>query len=99
MSAEDGFAPPPFKADEALGGLKKSLRDLGLSERAGVFERHGVAIARVTAEGAVLQAAVVKRPSRNSPEWTTRTLKNGAELRHFVDELKRKLVTWSDKDD
>jgi len=33
-----GFAPPPFKAEEALVQLKRSLRDLGLTERSGGFE-------------------------------------------------------------
>ena len=99
MSEGDFFAPPAFKADEALDGLKKSLRELGLTERAGVFERRGMALARVAAEGAALQAAVVKRPSRSSPEWSTRQLHNGAEVRDFIAELKRKLGSWSDKDE
>ncbi len=46
MSDDFGFAPPPFKADEALQRLKRDLRELGLSEREGVFERRGVAVAR-----------------------------------------------------
>jgi hypothetical protein len=99
MNDGDVFAPPPFRADDALGGLKKSLRELGLAERAGIFERRGVAIARVAADGAVLQAAVVKRPSRSSPEWSTRPLKSGAEVRDFVADLKRKLSAWSDRDE
>jgi hypothetical protein len=99
MTEGDFFAPPPFRADDALGGLKKSLRELGLAERAGVFERRGVAIARAAAEGALLRAAVVKRPSRSSPEWQARELKNGAEVRDFVADLKRKLSAWSDRDE
>jgi hypothetical protein len=99
MTEGDFFAPPPFKAEDALGGLKKSLRDLGLTEREGVFERRGTAIARVAADGATLQAGVVKRPSRSSPEWLTRPLKNGADVRDFVADLKRKLSAWSDRDE
>jgi hypothetical protein len=99
MNDGDPFAPPPFRAEDALTGLKKSLRELGLAERAGVFERRGVAIARAAAEGALLQAAVVKRPSRSSPEWQARALKSGAEVRDFVADLKRKLSAWSDRDE
>ena len=52
MSAnEDVFAPPPFKPDEALQRLKRELRELGLAEREGVFERRGLAIARVRIDG------------------------------------------------
>jgi hypothetical protein len=41
----------------------------------------------------------VKRPSRTSPEWQVRTLKSGADVRDYVAELKKKLATWSDRDD
>jgi len=97
--SEDFFAPPPFKPEEALAGLKRSLRDMGLSERAGVFERRSVAIAKAVADGAVLQAAVVKRPSRSSPEWQSKPLKSAADVRDFVADLKRKLAGWSDRDE
>jgi hypothetical protein len=93
------FAPPPFKPDEALAKLERELRELGLAEREGRFERKGVQIARAAIDGAVLQAAVVKRPSRNSPEWQPRTLKTSADQRDFVVDLKRKLAAWGDRDD
>jgi hypothetical protein len=101
MSDDDfaGFAPPPFKADEALHKLGRELRALGLAEREGRFERRGIAIARAAVDGAVLQAAVVKKPSRNSPEWQPKTLKSSADVRDFVADLKRKLASWSDRDD
>ncbi len=94
-----GFAPPAFKPEEALQKLKKELRDLGLAEREGRFERRGVQIARAAVDGAVLQAAVVRRPSRNSPEWQSKTLKNSADVRDFVAQLKRNLAAWGDRDD
>ena len=63
MSTDDfGFAPPPFKPEEALQRLRRDLRELGLSEREGVFERRGLAIARVRVDGAQLAAALVERP-------------------------------------
>ena len=46
------FAPPPFKPDEALQRARRDLRELGLAEREGVFERRGQAIARVAIDGA-----------------------------------------------
>ena len=95
----DGFALPAFKPEEALAGLTRSLRDLGLAPRAGVFERRGTAIARAAVDGAVLRAARVKRPSRNSPEWMDKTLKNSADVRSFVTELKQQLALWSDSHD
>lgn len=101
MSDDDGFeiAPPPFDAAKALTQLQRQLRDLGLAERAGVFERRGTAIARAAIDGATLHCAVVKRPSRSSPEWQPRTLKSAAEVRDFVADLKKRLAQWSDADD
>jgi hypothetical protein len=82
-----------------LQRLRRDLRELGLGERAGVFERRGVAIARAAVDGSVLQVAVVKRPSRSSPEWQARTLKSSADARDYVADLKRKLAGWSDRDE
>ncbi len=100
MSGEDfGFAMPAFKPDEALQRARRDLREMGLSERAGTFERAGVAIAKLVVEGAALKASVVKRPSRSSPEWTPKTLSNSAQLRDWTAELKKKLAGWSDRDE
>jgi len=98
---DDSFdlVPPPFKPDEAMHKLRRELRELGLAEREGRFERKGVPIARAAVDGAVLQVAVVKRPSRNSPEWQPRVLKSGADQRDFVADLKRKLAAWGDRDE
>jgi len=68
MNNDDfGFAAPAFKPDEALQRAKRNLREMGLAERSGQFERAGVAIAKLTVDGAALQASMVKRPSRSSP--------------------------------
>ncbi len=100
MTAEHfGFAPPAFKPDEALQRLKRELRELGLTEREGVFERSGLAIARVRIDGAQLAAAMVKRPSRAGPQWHARTLGGSAAVRDFAAELKRALQQWGDRDD
>jgi len=96
--SDDFFAPPPFKADEALQRASRELRGLGLTEREGRFERKGQAIARIAVDGDSLRAAVVKRPGR-SPEWAEKTLRDNAALRDFVADLKRKLATWNDRDE
>ena len=94
-----GFTPPPFKPEEALQRLRRELRELGLSEREGIFERRGLRIARLELAEAAVQAAVVRRPSRASPEWQARSLKSGAEVRDFAADLKKKLAQWNDPDD
>jgi hypothetical protein len=95
-----GFAPPPFKPEEALQGLRRALREMGLSERGGTFERRGLSIARVTpGEEGVIDAASVKRPARTGPDWQRRTLHNAADVREFTQDLKKKLALWSDRDD
>ena len=96
---ESGFAPPPFKPDEALQRLRRELRELGLAERDGVFERRGLAIARVRIDGDQLAAAIVKRPSRASPQWQARALGSSAALRDFTGELKKALQSWGDRDE
>ncbi len=100
MSEESwGFAPPPFQPEEALQRLRRDLREMGLSEREGTFERRGVRIARIRVADGALHAEAVKRPSRSSPEWNPRTLKSGADVRDFAADLKKKLAQWSDTDD
>lgn len=97
--SDDFFAPPAFKPDEALQRLKRELRELGLAERAGVFGRRSLAVARAAIAGETIAAARVKRPSRSSPEWQARTIKSSADLRDFVNDLKQRLAQWSDREE
>ena len=99
MSDDFGFAPAPFKPGEALQKLQRDLRDLGLTERAGRFERRGTAIARAVIDGATIRAARVRRPSRSSPEWLDKVLRSSADARDFVADLKKQRAQWSDRDD
>ena len=100
MSMDDfSFAPPPFKPDEGLASLTRSLRELGLTARGSLFERRGTAIARAAVADDTLAAARVKRPSRSSPEWQSRSLRSSADVRDFVADLKKQLAQWSDRDD
>jgi len=100
MSEEWGFAPPPFKPDEALQRLRRDLREAGLTEREGRFERRGSVIARTAVVAETIEAAVVKKPSRGTPQWQPgKTLKSGADVRDFVNHLKKQLSAWSDDDE
>ena len=99
IDEDAGFALPPFKPEEALQTLKRGLRDLGLVEREGRFERRGSTIARAAVDGAILRAARVKRPSRTSPDWIEKPLRSAADVRDFVADLKKQLAQWSDRDD
>ena len=99
MSDDIGFAPPPFKPDEALQRLRREFRAMGLNEREGVFERRSLAVARVRVDGAWLAAALVQRPSRASPQWQARTLDSSAAVRDFCAETKKKLQQWGDRDE
>lgn len=99
MSDEDvGFAPPPFRPDEALQKLARELRALGLGARGDQFERRGQAVARAALVDGQLQAAMVRQPGR-SPEWQTRALTQSAQVRDFVAELKKRMAAWTDRDD
>ncbi|MDM4766237.1 hypothetical protein [Pelomonas sp. SE-A7] len=98
-SEDWGFALPAFKPDEALQRLRRDLRELGLTEREGRFERRGNAIARAAVDGQQLRVAVVKRPAR-SPEWNEKMLKDSGQLREFVALVKKSLAGWgSDVDE
>jgi hypothetical protein len=85
--SDDFFAAPAFKADEALQRGRRDLRELGLAEREGRFERRGLLIARLAVDDG------------RTPEWTEKTLRSNADLRDFVAHLKRQLATWSDRDE
>lgn len=93
-----GFTPPAFQPGEALLTLRRQLRELGLNERGGQFERHGLAVARLEIDGGALKASVVQRPAR-SPEWQTRTVGSAAEMRDFMTELKKRSAGWSERDE
>jgi len=96
--SDDFFAPPPFRPEEALARARRDLRELGLTEREGVFERKGQAIARLRVEGDVLIAARVKRPAR-TPEWQETRVRNSAEWRDFATRTKQALTQWTSADE
>lgn len=99
-AAADGFfAPPPFKPGDALVQLQRTLRGVrGLAERGAGFEWNGRPVVTLAVDGETLRARLAKRPA-TSPEWETRTLRNGADVRRFGDEVKRRVERWKDGDE
>jgi hypothetical protein len=95
MPDDDFFAPPPFDAQAALATLRRTLRDLKLVEREGVHELKGKPVVRARAEGDALRLEVVKRPAL-APEWERHEAADHAQVRRFVDDLKRRLLRWED---
>ncbi|HJV61329.1 MAG TPA: hypothetical protein VJ743_10320 [Albitalea sp.] len=95
--SDDFFAPPPFKAAEALLQLRRSVRELRpLAERGDGFELQGQRVAEFQGDAAKITARLAKRPAR-SPEFDTLVLKNSADVRRCVDELKKRLARWTEE--
>ena len=92
-----GFAPPPFKPDDALAQVKRALRDLKLAERGNGFELRGKRVVEL----ALNEGAITVRLARKlalTPQWDTQTVKTTAEQRKLVDEVKRRLARWEHED-
>jgi hypothetical protein len=88
-----GFAPPPFKAADALVTLKRQLRDLKLGERGDGFEQRGKRVVELAIEADAIQARLARRLML-TPEWDRFSLKSAADQRKFVDEVKKRLARW-----
>ena len=100
MSSSDdgfGFAPPPFRPDEALVALKRQLRDLKLGERGNAFEQRGKRVLELVVEGNAIQARVARRLML-TPEWDRIAVKSATDQRKLVDEVKKRLARWGDED-
>lgn len=95
----DFFAAPPFQPAQALLQLQRTLRAFaGLRERGSGFEWQGRPVVSLAVDGAHLQAKLARRPATN-PEWESYSLKSGADVRRFGDDVKRRLVRWKDADE
>lgn len=101
----DFFALPPFKADEALVKLRRDLRELKPLAEKGTgeqvrFEWKGLPVIELSLQPGDKPALVVslaKKPSQR-PDWLKQTLASSAEVRKWLDELKRSLKRWDDED-
>ena len=99
MSEPDdfGFAAPPFRPEEALTALRRSLRDLKLAERGNGFELRGKRVLELKPEEASITARLARRLAL-TPEWDTQTLRSAADTRKLVDEVKKRLARWDHED-
>ena len=91
--ADFGFAPPPFNAEQALLQLKRSLRDMKLSERGIGFELRGKRVAEFEVDGALIRARLARRLAL-TPEWDRVEIKSATEQRKCVDDLKKRIERW-----
>ncbi|RVT82362.1 hypothetical protein [Inhella crocodyli] len=93
-----GFAPPPFNAEASLVQFKRSLREMGLSERASGFELKGrQALAYELKDGAIA-LRLARRLTLRTPDWDAMAVRSGADQRKVLDEIKRRLARWQDED-
>lgn len=102
-SPNDFFAPPAFKPAEALVQLRRQLRELRpLTERSGSeparFEISGQPALELRMAGDAIEARVAKRLAR-SPDWAQHTLKNSADVRKLLDEVKKRVANWAEDRD
>jgi hypothetical protein len=94
--SDDFFAPPAFNPAQALQTLKRSLRDLRpLAERGNGFEMAGKRVIELEADTATIVARLAKRPA-HTPEWEPLVLRNSADVRKCVDEVKKRLARWTE---
>jgi len=97
MSDDFGLAPPPFQPEAALVALRRSLRELGLAERGTGFELRGKRVLELAAEQSAIRARIARRPMI-TPEWDTLALKDAADTRKLIDEIKKRLARWERED-
>ena len=90
--------PPPFNAEAAWVQLQRSLRDLGLTLRAGGFERQGRRAIEVTVNDSAIDLRLARRLTVRTPDWDAFVVRSGADQRRFLDEVKRRLARWTDDD-
>jgi hypothetical protein len=97
VSDDFGFAPPPFEPAVALIALRRSLRDLGLTERGPGFELRGKRVLELAAEGDTIRARLARRLML-TPEWDTQRIGAAADTRKLLDEVKKRLARWERED-
>jgi hypothetical protein len=95
---QDFFAPPAFKPDVALIQLKRFLREQRqLAERGNEFTLKGLPVLALSIDAATLTAKLAKKPLER-PEWDSKLCKSSADLRALQDEIKKRLVRWTDEE-
>ena len=98
MSDElSGFAPPPFKPADALLQIKRSLRDLKLTERGSGFDLRGKRVVELSADATTITAKLARKLAL-TPQWDKLAVKSTGEQRKLVDEVKKRLARWDQED-
>ena len=92
--ADAGFAPPPFKPEDALAQIKRSLRDLKLTERGSAFELRGKRVAELAVDAAAINVRLA-RTLALTPQWDAVSIRSAADQRKFIDEIKKRLARWT----
>ena len=88
-----GFALPPFKAEDALLQLRRSLRDLKLTERGNGFELRGKRVLELQVQDAAIHARITRKLAM-TPEWDKQLVQSAPEQRKLIDEVKKRLARW-----
>jgi hypothetical protein len=88
-----GFTPPPFKPEDTLQQIKRSLRDLKLAERGIGFELRGKRVLELQVQGAAIQARIARKLAM-TPEWDKQLVQSAPEQRKLIDEVKKRLARW-----
>ncbi len=96
-SIPNGFAPPPFRPDEALAQTKRALRDLKLAERGNGFELRGKRVVELVVDAAAIQVRLA-RTLAHTPQWDALVIRSAADQRKFIDEIKKRLTRWAHDD-
>ena len=92
-----GFAAPPFDASQSLLQLQRAMRDCKLAARGKGFELRGKAVIELEVQDDAVAARLVRRPI-NTPEWDRFSVKNAADQRKLIDEVRKRLARWADDD-
>ena len=92
-----GFAPPAFKPTDALLVVKRSLRDLKLTERGQGFELRGKRVVELTVHATTITARLARKLAL-TPQWDTVLVKSATDQRKLVDDVKRRLARWDQED-
>jgi len=88
-----GFAPPPFKPEDALQQIKRALRDLKLAERDNGFEQRGKRVVELKPEATQISARLARKLAL-TPEWDTLTVRSATDQRRLLEEVKKRLARW-----
>jgi hypothetical protein len=92
-----GLAPPPFNPEQSLLQLQRAMRDCKLTARGKGFESRGKAVVELEIQDATVAARLVRRLVA-TPEWDRFTVKSAADQRKLIDEVKKRLVRWTDEE-